>query len=297
MKPRAMSLLLVAMLLGTTPVIAQQAILKGQYGMMAGSMAPPGFYAGAFAGYYTTDELKTADGIGVSGPALNSWVFGPFVSYVSKFKILGGNYNAIFAVPFATIKTDYPRLGEGLSTGVALTQLWIIPFSLGWHLKQADITTHWAIYPPTGRYSPGADDNTALGMWVNEFSVRGTYFFDTGRNWHASVSLFYDINGKKEDTDWKTGNPFTVMYGAGRNFGKGKLFGWIGVAGYAQWQVTSTSGSDVPAFVTANKSQIYGIGPELTTLQGAFTVRAIWEFSGRFSTQGFNLYTQFALPI
>jgi len=35
----------------------------------------------------------------------------------------------------------------------------------------------------------------------------------------------------------------------------------------------------------------------VTTLQGAFTIRAIWEFSGQFSTQGFNLYTQFAMPI
>jgi hypothetical protein len=285
------------MMLGGTPVVAQQIIMKGQYGMMAGTMAPPGIYVGAFAYYYTASDLKEPDGTSVSGPALNQWVFGPFVEYVSKVKILGGNYSALAAIPFATIMTDYPRLGDDLSTGVALTQLWIIPFSLGWHLKQADITAHYAIYPPTGRYTAGASNNTSLGMWVNEFSGRGTYYFDKTRNWHASVSLFYDINSKKQDTDWKTGNPFTIMYGAGRNFGKGKWLGWAGVAGYAQWQVTSTTGSAVPGVVAANKTQIYGIGPELTTLQGAFTVRAIWEFAGQFSTQGFTLYTQFAMPL
>jgi hypothetical protein len=34
-----------------------------------------------------------------------------------------------------------------------------------------------------------------------------------------------------------------------------------------------------------------------TTLQGALTLRYFWQFNGRFSTQGQNLYLQFAMPI
>jgi hypothetical protein len=105
------------------------------------------------------------------------------------------------------------------------------------------------------------------------------------------------MNGKKEDLDWKTGNPVTLMYGMGRNYGSGMLKGWAGVAGYAQWQVTETTGADAPLFVRENKTTIYGIGPELTTLQGALTIRYFWQFGGKFSTEGPALYVQFAMPL
>jgi hypothetical protein len=118
------------------------------------------------------------------------------------------------------------------------------------------------------------------------------------RRWHASASLFYDINSKKKDIDWTTGNPFTLMWGLGGNYEFGKLFkGWAGVAGYSQWQVTSTQGASVPLFVSANKTQINAVGPEFTTLQGALTIRYFWQFGGKFSTQGRGLYAMFVLPI
>ncbi len=53
------------------------------------------------------------------------------------------------------------------------------------------------------------------------------------------------------------------------------------------------SSADAPL----NKSQIYGVGPDFTTLQGALTVRYFWQFGGKFSTQGQGLYVQFAMPL
>jgi hypothetical protein len=245
------------------------------------------------------DELVLPDGSEVSGPTLTQYVFAPLVQYVSKFEILGANYSATVAVPFANIAVDFPRLDVDDSTGVALSQLWVVPFSLGWHFEQADLTLHYAFYPPTGRYTAGSPDNTGLGMWCNEFSLRGTAFIDKAKRWHVSTSLFYDINGQKKDLDWTTGNPLTLMYGAGGSYGSGKsLFqGWAGVAGYAQWQVTGTTGSDAPAIVRANRTTVYGLGPEFTTLQGALTVRYFWQFGGKFTTAGQGLYVQFAMPL
>lgn len=297
---RALSVGLLGLVLLLVPVsgAAQQLIIKGEFGLMSGTMAPPGFYAGALGSLTWADEIRGPDGEKFSGPELDQQIFGPIVQWVSDFEILGGNYSAMAVVPFANILVDFPRLDHGGSTGIALSQLFVSPVSLGWHFPQADVTFAYGLYAPTGRYTAGASNNTGLGMWCNEFSLRGTVFFDPAKNWHFSTALFYDINSKKKDLDWKTGNPFTLMYGLGTNYGSGKyLKGWLGVAGYAQWQVTDTTGTDAPLIARLNKTQIYAVGPEFTTLQGALTIRYFWQFGGKFSTQGQGLYVQFAMPL
>jgi hypothetical protein len=122
---------------------------------------------------------------------------------------------------------------------------------------------------------------------------------DKEKNWHAAGALFYDINSKKSGVDWTQGNAINYMWGVGRNFcvPNSKLGGWVGVAGYAQWQVSSTTGVDVPVILQNNKTTIYGVGPELTALQGALTVRYLWQHGGKTTTQGSGLYVQFAVPL
>jgi hypothetical protein len=280
---------------------AQQLIMKGEFGMKAGAQAPPGFYAGMFGAINWNDELKGPDGRSVpsEGGSLNQYLFGPLLIWVTDLKVLGANYGMMAAIPFANTTVDFPRFFTQSSSGFDISQLWIVPVQLGWHLDRADLIFQYAFYPPTGRYSPGASNNTGLGMWCNELALLSTVYFDKGKNWHLSASAFYDINSKKKDIDWTQGNPFTLMWGLGANYGSGdSLFkGWGGVAGYAQWQVTSTSGADVPRVVQDNKAQIYGIGPELTTLQGALTIRYFWNFGGVYTLQGHGLYVQFVMPI
>lgn len=286
---------------------AQQLIIKGEFGNKAGVMPPPGLYAGMFGDITWADQLVGPDKKAIDGPDLNQQIFGPLVQYVSKFKLFGANYGALVALPFANVRLDAPRLDVQGSTGLAASQLWVVPIMLGWHIEKpmflspggADITAHYAFYAPTGRYEPGATNNTGLGMWTNELSFRVTGYFSRDRKWHGSASLFYDFNSKKKGQDWTTGNPFTYMWGLGRDYGdKDSLFsGWFGAAGYAQWQVTSTTGIDAPLLMRENKSQINGVGPEFTTLQGALTVRYFWEFGGKFTTRGQGLYVQFAMPL
>jgi hypothetical protein len=302
-------ILVIGFALAGTQANAQQLILKGEFGMMAGTMAPPGLYVGAFGGFNWADEFKTASGDSIKGPNFGQEVFGPLILWVSDFKILGADYGALVGIPWSNTRLEFsrPTVEIAGSTGIGFSQLWVVPFSLGWHIKDplplspggADITVHYAFYPPTGRYTPGAPNNTALGMWCNEFSARLTAFFDKDRDWHGAAALFYDINSKKEGLDWTTGNPLTFMGGLGRNFGSkdSLLSGWAGVAGYGQWQVTSTTGTDAPLIARLNKTTIYGIGPELTALKGALTVRYFWQYGGKFSVQGQGMYVQFAMPV
>ncbi len=286
---------------------AQQLILKGEFGNKGGVMPPPGVYAGMFGSLTWDDQLVGPDKVVIDGPDVNQQIFGPLVQYVSKFKILGADYGALVAMPFANFRLDAPRLDVTSSTGIAASQIWVVPVMLGWHIEKplflspggADITAHYAFYAPTGRYTPGAPNNTGLGMWTNEFSFRVTSYFSKDRKWHGSASLFYDINSKKSGQDYKTGNAFTYMWGLGRDYGaKDSLFsGWFGAAGYAQWQTTATTGIDAPLIVRQNKSQINGVGPEFTTLQGALTIRYFWDFGGKFTLRGQGAYVQFAMPL
>jgi hypothetical protein len=286
---------------------AQQLILKGEFGMKAGTMPDPGLYVGMFGDISWADEIKL-DNATIHGPKLTQEVFGPLINWVSPYKVLGANYAFMAAVPFANARAEFPRLRDfGGSTGLALSELWIVPVELGWHLKDplplasggADIIFHYAFYAPTGRYTPGAPNNTSLGMWTNELSGRLTAYFDKDRDWHGSAAIFYDMNNKKKDQDWTTGNAFTFMGGIGRNWGtKGTLFsGWAGIAGYGQWQTTDTTGVDAPLAARLGKSRVYSAGPELTALEGALTVRYFWEYGAKFSAQGQGLYVQFVLPI
>ena len=285
----------------------QQLIIKGEYGNKGGTLPPPGFYAGMIGAVSWADELVGPDKNAVEGPTLTQFVFGPVLQYVSNADVLGGHYSAMVVAPFANVRTDFPRLDVDDSTGAAFSQLFVSPLTLGWSISDplplapggADITASYGFYAPTGRYEPGALDNTALGMWTQELSFRLTSYFSRDRKWHGSASLFYDMNFKKDGLNWTTGDAFTYMWGLGRDYGeKGSLLsGWVGAAGYAQWQVTSTTGADAPAFVRANKTQINAVGPEVTALQGALTLRYFWQFGGKFTTRGHGLYVQFAMPL
>jgi hypothetical protein len=288
---------------------AQQLILKGAFGMNGGVMPPPGLYAGMFGAVNWQDKIvgPSPDKIVVDGPDVTQEVFGPVVQYVSGFKIFGADYGAMLVVPIANIAFDFPRLDLNDSSGLALSQLWVVPVMLGWHHTGplflapggADFTFHYAFYPVTGRYTAGAKDNTSLGMFVHELSFRLTSYFDKDRKWQGSASLFYDFNGNKKDQDWKTGNPFTYMWGLGRTYGSSdSLFsGWVGATGYAQFQVTSTTGVDAPEIVRDNKSQVMSIGPEFATLKGALVLRYFWQFGGKFTTRGQGFFLQFAMPL
>ncbi|HQR45516.1 MAG TPA: transporter [Thermoanaerobaculia bacterium] len=293
-------LLLLAFGVAAGRAAAQQLIVKGEFGLKAGAQPPPGLYAGLMSGIEWNSEFRTDKGNTLpSAGHVDQYLVGPLVSWVTPLKVLGGNYGMLLAVPFANTAMDIPHIYLNSSTSWGLSQIFFAPVSVGWHFGQADLIFQYGFYAPTGRYTPLGSTNTGLGMWANELSLLSTVYLDGAKEWHLSASVFYDINSKKKDVEWTQGNPFTLMWGLGRNYGSGPgLFkGWAGVAGYAQWQATATSGRAVPSYVEGTRIQIYGVGPEFTTLEGALTVRYFWQFGGVHSLQGSTLYVQFVMPI
>jgi hypothetical protein len=123
-----------ALVLGVSTARAQQLIIKGEFGNKGGVMPPPGLYAGMFGNVTWADELVGPNGNSIGGPTLNQYIFGPLVQYVSKSRLFGADVGALVAVPFTNLAIDFPRLDVDDSTSGALSQLWVVPFMLGWHI-------------------------------------------------------------------------------------------------------------------------------------------------------------------
>jgi hypothetical protein len=127
------------------------------------------------------------------------------------------------------------------------------------------------MYLPTGKFELGASDNSGLGMFMNEFSAGTTLFFNDKKTFHFSALASYEINGKKKDTDIKTGDLLSIEGGLGKTFytmnaektaPKGILN--AGLIYYLQYKVTNDQ-IPVPVFGTieTDKDRVGGIGAEI----------------------------------
>jgi hypothetical protein len=246
-------------LMAPTPALAQLGgeNLRGDYGMKSGSQGPPGTYVGDVFYFYRTDTVKDLSGNSVRGAtSLNIFADVILGSQVTKKKILGGNYAFMAALPILSTELALPSLNVGTQTW-GLADMYIQPIALGWHLKKADAVAGYAFVAPTGRFTAGANDNTGMGMWSNEFSGGTTVYLDPTKKWHAAGTGYYEIHTSKQNLDSKTGNIFTLEGGVGRAFLGGYANGGMAYAG--QWKVTQDTGKDVSLLVQGKKGSMFAL--------------------------------------
>jgi len=271
------------------PVMAQLGgeNVRGDMGLKSGSQAPPGWYLGDMFYFYETDQVRFANGDSLTGPRLN--VFGNFFifNYVAKKKILGGNYAFTVAPAIVNTRLTLPTLDVDTSSW-GLADMYVQPVQLGWHFKQADAVLGYAFFAPVGRYTAGANDNTGLGMWSNEFSAGTTVYFDAEHKWHAAATGYYEIHNKKEDVDQTVGDMFTLEGGVGRAFLHG--YANAGLAYFGQWKLTEDSGTAVSPLTAGLTGSMFGVGPEINMPLGKrplfLTFRYLFDVYSRQSTQG-----------
>ena len=119
------------------------------------------------------DEIRGPDGNAVNGPDLTQEAFGP-LSVVSNFKILGGNFGALVAVPFANILIDSPRLDAGgASTASPCPSSTYRPpdrLALGQEMPifagGTDVLFAYTSTPPRPLHGRRPEQHV-LGMWCN----------------------------------------------------------------------------------------------------------------------------------
>jgi hypothetical protein len=284
---------------------------KGDFGLMSGSQAPPGFYLAApIYVRYDADVLRNSAGDRVSldlerpgSLGVNAYVVG--LVWVTEKKILGANYSIQAFPAFTDNVLEVPILGldQGVSTG--FTDLYFQPINLGWHTSGADFMAGLGVYAPTGEYRAGGDNNLGLGMWSFELFGGTTVYLDKAKSWHFAATAFYETHTEKEGTDIEVGDLLTVEGGLGWSFLEGAAN--VGVAYYAQWKVTNDDlGIDLelPVDLPIGKHRVYGVGPELTfpiatkkKLIGFLNARYLWETGARTTLEGDTFVFTATFPI
>jgi hypothetical protein len=267
--------------------------IPGFIGLESGSQAPPGLYVGNLVYVYPTDTIKDNNGRDISLPgSLTSTADIILLNLVTNYKLFGGKVGGSIGIPF--IKNRIQFVSFDVHTDFAYTDTFA-GLTLGWHLKRADITAGYNLYMPTGKFSPGATDNTGLGMWANEFTFGSTVYLDQKKTWNAAATFSLEFNTDKKDTNIQVGDLGTIEGGLGKTFYK-KVSGPIpivmnlGVAGYAQFKVTGDSGSDIPPPLRGLKDRVFALGPEFNMFipgpRLSLLVRYEPEFGARNRTQG-----------
>ncbi len=192
--------------------------ILGAMGLQSGTQAPANTLSVYVPGYlYEACSLRNASGNkAIANPDITMFITGAGASYISDFKILGANYGASILFAFASNTIQGNSLDA--TNSLAFTDMFIQPVQLGWHSKRADILLSYQMYLPTGKFTAGASDNAGLGMFMNEFSAGTTVFFNDKKTFHFSLLAAYEINGKKKDTNIKTGDILSIEGGLGKTF-------------------------------------------------------------------------------
>jgi hypothetical protein len=287
----------------------------GDFGVQSGTQPAPGFYAAFFYYRYSADTLKDRNGDAValspeSRGSLGIDAYAPILWYVSKKKVLGANYGAMAVIPWANGALEAPIFGLAQNTGTRFADMYLRPIDLGWHAKKADITAGFALYPPTGHYVDGGNDNTGKGMWTYEPFVGATLYFDEKKTLSLATNAFWELHGTKKDTDTKVGQILTLEGGLGKSYLGGGLI--IGVGYYGQWKLTADSlGLSLPGAGSISgsglkniKHKVFALGPDVTLplatkkkLYALVNVRYFWEMGARTKTQGQTLVITATFPI
>ena len=285
----------------------------GDFGVQSGSQPQPGFYAALFYLRYDTDTIKDAQGDIVRLPqaspgSLAVAAVAPMVWYVSKTKLLGANYGAMVVFPFANASLEVPAVQLSNRVDTSFSDMLIRPLDLGWHTPRSDVAAGLQLYLPTGRYERGGSDNIGKGMWCYEPFVGGTFYFDEKRTASFATTAYWELHGKKKDTDVKVGQLLTLQGGLGKSYLGGGLI--LGAAYYAQWKLTTMNcafvlpGGEAIDLDARNKHKVFAFGPDVTLpvaskskLFALVNIRYLWETGARLKTEGDTLVVTATFPV
>jgi hypothetical protein len=232
--------------------------MPGQVGLNAGILPSPGFSYVNISVNYRSSAFNGPSGsaIPVTGN-YNVWAVENMFYYVAAPSVLHGNMGFVLALIPATgeLVGDIPVQNPGIPNlsfaggGGGLSDTFIEPFALGWHLKRADIQVAEAIVAPTGRYTPGATNNVGSGYFGNHLLDGITYYITKNKGTSANVFTDWEVHGARQGTNntQKTpGQAFTLEWGLGQVLPIKKNFSQLlqlGLIGYDQWQITQNGGT------------------------------------------------------
>jgi len=257
MKIKLHSFLLAGALFALTMTAQAQPIVAAHYpagaeGIKGASLPPPGVYFRDYNFFYTADNFK-------DGPPqfdIFAYINAPRLIWMTDLKILGANYGMDIIVPFGYL--DWKVMGSRNSY-FGLGDIQIEPVLLSWHFKQFDLSAAYAVWAPTGDFSPSRPDLLAKGFWSHMLTLGGTWYPDKEKTWAVSLLNRYEFCHEQEQTHINPGQVYTVEWGFSKSLRKTID---VGIIGYYQQQVTK----DFGATATTKLDRKVGIGPEISAI-------------------------------
>ncbi len=288
MKKVAMVLLIAFLISGLGSVFAQETghYVNGVEGLKCASLPPPGFYWKMYNAFYTADSMRNKDGNDANIDFdLSAYALVNRFIWISDMKLLGADYGADIIIPVNY--TDIEISAKGVDDDkFALGDIMIEPLLLSWHGSRYDAAFAFGIYMPTGEYEKTEAASPGKDFWTGMFTLGGTYYFDAGKTWTASILSRYEFHSEKDDQDITPGNDFHFEWGVSKNIAQV----WdVGVVGYCQWQVTDDSGDDA-TWDQSVHDRVFAIGPEaslfIPSVKLFVSLRSLWEFEAVDRSEG-----------
>ncbi len=192
--------------------------VPGLRGPTAGIVPPPGFYfENDFYSY--SGRLSAARPIAIGGAVVANVKAEARVDFmtptwVTPIEILGGNLAFAVTLPFGT-----PRISAGAviagprGRAIGFSQRDatfnvgdpVVSSFIGWHAGNFHWQVGTSVSIPSGSYREGELSNVSFNRWIGDFYAAGTWL-DPKIGLDVSGAIGFEVNGKNEVTDYKSGN-------------------------------------------------------------------------------------------
>jgi hypothetical protein len=279
--------------------------MPGQVGLNAGILPSPGFSYVEMNINYNAGTFNGPQGnaVPVTG-TYDVWAVENIFYYVPPTKVLGGNLGImIMPVTYANGSLDAdiadpraPNINLSAAGGAAgIADLFVQPFTIGWHLKRVDFMVADGFMVPTGRYTAGASNNVGTGYFGNHFQTGTTYYVTKNRGTSANLFTDWELHQVKAGSNKTPGQAFTDEWGIGQVLPIKKNFSQLlqfGIIGYDQWQVSNNGGTVPnplpvgPAILPASsipEYAVHAIGLQANYILPAKSVSLFFKFEHEYS--------------
>ena len=274
-------LLLGAGLLALPTQLAAQPIVAGHYpagaeGIKGASLPPPGVYFRDYTFFYTADRFKNGPPEFDIFACLNA----PRLIWMTDWKIFGADYGMDVIIPFGYMDWEVSAPGPPGTTAedsyFGIGDIQLEPLLLSWHLPRVDVAAGYAVWAPTGDFSPGRPDLLAKGFWSHMLTLGGTFYLDCEKTWALSLLNRDEFCHEQDETNIDPGQVYTLEFGLSKAINPTLD---VGLVGYWQQQTTDDSGGQTTSIERDRK---VGLGAEVSGLcptLGMFTsLRYAYEF-------------------
>lgn len=244
--------------------------VPGLRGPLAGVVPPPGFYFEndfySYSGRLSAGKPIAIGGAVVANIKVEARVNFMTPTWVTPFEIFGGNLAFAVTVPFGTPRVSAgavlvgPRgRAVGMSQRDATFNIGdpVVTSFVGWHHGNFHWLVGGSVNIPSGSYQDGELSNLSFNRVIGDVFAAATYL-DTRTGLDISGAVGFEINGKNDATDYRSGNAVHADLAITQNFSKQFSAGLL--ASHYQ-QVSGDGGSG--ATLGSYKGRVTAVGAQI----------------------------------